>query len=249
MLAALRDGTGDHHAAVERRLGLPDRIRSRGDLAAALAGLLAAWSPLERDLAAADWSGLPLDPRLGGATALLRADLVALGVAPDRPVAGSSGLRFDTLARAVGGRYVLLGSALGGSVIAPEVERRLGLAEGRRPGSSAAAGLAGARLAGLPARAGRAGVVGRGTARRRRGGPADLRRRGRCRARDLRLRDGPGARRTRRAAPPSRSPSPPRRGSGRPGRRRAGARRRPGRGASRRPPSGPGRAGRCGAAP
>ncbi|WP_431935412.1 biliverdin-producing heme oxygenase [Micromonospora sp. RP3T] len=142
MLAALRDGTGDHHAAVERRLGLPDRIRSRGDLAAALVGLLAAWSPLERDLAAADWSGLPLDPRLGGATALLRADLATLGVAPDRPVAGSSGLRFDTLARAVGGRYVLLGSALGGSVIAPEVERRLGLAEGeatrffRRSGGS-----------------------------------------------------------------------------------------------------------------
>lgn len=142
MLAALRAGTRDHHAAVERRLGLPDRIRSRGDLAAALVGLLAAWSPLERDLAAADWSGLPLDPRLGGATALLRADLAALGVAPDRPVAGSSGLRFDTLARAVGGRYVLLGSALGGSVIAPEVERRLGLAEGeatrffRRSGGS-----------------------------------------------------------------------------------------------------------------
>ncbi|GAB3068906.1 hypothetical protein GCM10027186_22820 [Micromonospora schwarzwaldensis] len=129
MLAALRDGTRDHHAAVERRLGLPDRIRARGDLAVALAALLAAWSPLERDLAAADWSGLPLDRRLGEAAALLRADLAALGVAVDRPAAGS-GLDFGTTARAVGGRYVLLGSALGGRVIAPEVERRLGLREG-----------------------------------------------------------------------------------------------------------------------
>ncbi|MCZ7436075.1 biliverdin-producing heme oxygenase [Micromonospora sp. WMMC241] len=130
MLAALRDGTRDHHAAVERRLGLPDRIRTRDDLAAALATLLAAWGPLERELAAADWSGLPLDPRVGEAAALLRTDLAALGVAVDRPAAGSSGLDLDTTARAVGGRYVLLGSALGGRVVAPEVERRLGLRAG-----------------------------------------------------------------------------------------------------------------------
>ncbi|MFI5834695.1 biliverdin-producing heme oxygenase [Micromonospora sp. NPDC051300] len=133
MLVALRDGTRRQHAAVERRLGLPDRIRTRDDLAAVLIALLDAWAPLERDLAAADWSALPLDPRLGEAAALLRADLATLGGDPDRPVA-SSGLGLAPVARAVGGRYVLLGSALGGRVIAPEVERRLGLRAGEGTG-------------------------------------------------------------------------------------------------------------------
>ncbi|MEU4369233.1 biliverdin-producing heme oxygenase [Micromonospora chersina] len=135
MLAALRAGTRDHHLALERDLGLPGRIRTRADLAAVLSALLGAWEPLERDLGAADWSGLRLDSRLGAATGLLRADLAALGVAPP---AGDGredgGVRFDTPAAAVGGRYVLLGSALGGSVIAPVVERRLGLAEGEATG-------------------------------------------------------------------------------------------------------------------
>ncbi|MET8836008.1 biliverdin-producing heme oxygenase [Micromonospora sp. NPDC004540] len=131
MLAALRTGTRDHHLALERDLDLPGRIRTRADLAAVLAALRAAWAPLERDLAAADWAGLRLDPRLGAATDLLDADLAALDTAPPAPMEEpDAGVRFDTPARAVGGRYVLLGSALGGSVIAPVVERRLGLAEG-----------------------------------------------------------------------------------------------------------------------
>lgn len=141
MLAALRTGTRDHHLALERDLDLPGRIRTRADLAAVLSALLAAWAPLERDLAAADWSGLRLDPRLGAATGLLRADLATLDAAQPTgapPLAGvgweDAGVRFDTLARAVGGRYVLLGSALGGSVIAPVVERRLGLGEGEATG-------------------------------------------------------------------------------------------------------------------
>lgn len=129
MLAALRDGTREHHRALERQLDLPGRIRTRTDLGAVLAAMLASWAPLEQALAAADWSGLPLAARLGEAAALLRADLAALGVDPARP-SGGYGVRFDTTDRAVGGRYVLLGSALGGSVIAPAVERRLDLTEG-----------------------------------------------------------------------------------------------------------------------
>ncbi|ATO17003.1 hypothetical protein CO540_26810 [Micromonospora sp. WMMA2032] len=130
MLTALREGTRDHHVVVERRLALPDRIRGRADLGGTLAALLAAWAPLERDLAAADWTGLPVGARLGEAAALLRADLAALGVGGGVAADRTSGVRLDTTPRAVGGRYVLLGSALGGSVIAPVVERRLGLAEG-----------------------------------------------------------------------------------------------------------------------
>ncbi|MGW5671238.1 biliverdin-producing heme oxygenase [Micromonospora sp. NPDC003776] len=133
VLAALRDGTREHHLALERQLDLPGRIRTRSDLGVVLAAMLAAWAPLERALAAADWSGLPLDARLGEATPLLRADLATLGV-DSAGSPGASDIRFDTTARAAGGRYVLLGSALGGSVIAPAVERRLDLAEGAATG-------------------------------------------------------------------------------------------------------------------
>ncbi|MFR9774782.1 biliverdin-producing heme oxygenase [Micromonospora sp. MS34] len=130
MLAALRAGTRVHHLALERDLDLPGRIRDRADLVTVLSAMLASWASLERDLAAADWSGLRLDTRLGAATDLLRADLAALGVDPEAAPVAEAGVRFGSPARAVGGRYVLLGSALGGSVIAPAVERRLDLAEG-----------------------------------------------------------------------------------------------------------------------
>ncbi|MGR6321429.1 biliverdin-producing heme oxygenase [Micromonospora soli] len=136
MLAALRAGTREHHLVLERHLNLPGRIRERADLAAVLAALLASWAPVERQLAAADWSGLGLDPRLGEAAGLLRADLATLDADPADAVASADppGVRFDSPARALGGRYVLLGSALGGSVIAPAVERLLGLPEGTATG-------------------------------------------------------------------------------------------------------------------
>ncbi|WP_346123042.1 biliverdin-producing heme oxygenase [Micromonospora coerulea] len=133
MLAALRAGTREHHLALEREWDIPGRIRSRADLSSVLSAMLASWAPLERRLAAVDWTGLRLDPRLGEAADLIRADLAAL---PPHPVrAGTAPAdadvpAFDSLARAAGGRYVLLGSALGGRVIAPTVERRLDLPEG-----------------------------------------------------------------------------------------------------------------------
>ncbi|MFC4150470.1 biliverdin-producing heme oxygenase [Micromonospora mangrovi] len=129
MLAALRAGTREHHRALERELDLPGRIRSRTELSTVLSAMLASWQPLEERLAAADWSGLSLDPRLGEAADLLRADLSALST-PAGAVTHAAVPDLGSLADAVGARYVLLGSALGGRVIAPVVERRLGLAEG-----------------------------------------------------------------------------------------------------------------------
>ncbi|MBQ0892993.1 biliverdin-producing heme oxygenase [Micromonospora sp. U56] len=128
LLAALRTGTRRPHREVERVLGLPGRIRSRADLAAMLAAMLAGWQPVEEALAAVDWVPLGLDARLGTATDLLRADLGALATAgaPAGDPAPAPEVRFDTLARAVGGRYVLLGSAMGGRIVAPVIERRLG---------------------------------------------------------------------------------------------------------------------------
>ncbi|WP_446216354.1 biliverdin-producing heme oxygenase [Micromonospora sp. IBHARD004] len=145
MLDALRAGTREHHLALERDLDLPGRIRSRTDLSSVLSAMLAGWRPLERRLAAVDWAGLRLDPRLGEATDLLRADLRALTGEPYDGEAGpepTDAPGFDGLARAVGGRYVLLGSALGGRVIAPVVERRLELREGVGTGFFRRSGMA-----------------------------------------------------------------------------------------------------------
>ncbi|MBY8873785.1 biliverdin-producing heme oxygenase [Micromonospora sp. PLK6-60] len=137
MLAALRAGTPEHHHAVERVLDLPGRVRDRRDLVIVLDAMLAAWQPVEERLATAyDWGRLGLDPRLGAAADLLRADLALLA---DDPPAGRGPAPGDLpalggAAAAVGGRYVLVGSALGGRVIAPVIERRLGLPEGRGTG-------------------------------------------------------------------------------------------------------------------
>jgi heme oxygenase len=134
VLDDLKAHTRAHHRALEDQLKLPQSIASRRDLSVILAALLAAWHPLERCLATAcDWAEVGLDPHLGEATTLLRDDLGALAPvsAPD-PRVPAVPPPFDTTARAAGGRYVLLGSAMGGRVLAPAIERRLG------PGTDAA---------------------------------------------------------------------------------------------------------------
>jgi heme oxygenase len=128
LLADLKDGTHAAHRALEDQLDLPRRIVTRPHLAAVLAALLASWFPLEHQLATAQgWAEVGLDPHLGEATALLRADLETLDHAsrPTRPQPAVAP-PFDTMARAAGGRYVLLGSAIGGRILAPAIERHLG---------------------------------------------------------------------------------------------------------------------------
>ncbi|GAA0235160.1 biliverdin-producing heme oxygenase [Cryptosporangium japonicum] len=144
IIEALRTGTRDHHQRLEEHLDLPDRIRTPRDAATVLAAFLAAWAPLEASLADGErvsWGSLGLPADLGASSALLRADLDAVGGA-DVPAVPSPS--FGSLAAAVGGRYVLLGSALGGKVLAPEIRRALGpdapdatrffRREGRNPG-------------------------------------------------------------------------------------------------------------------
>jgi heme oxygenase len=129
LLANLKAQTHAQHRALEDQLKLPQRIVSRRELSAVLAALLAAWLPLERHLAdARGWAEIGLDPHLGEATTLLRDDLGTLDQVSPSPPPGRSAVTppFDTTARAAGGRYVLLGSAIGGRVLAPAIERRLG---------------------------------------------------------------------------------------------------------------------------
>lgn len=125
LLGTLRAATRDQHRAVERELNLPHRISSTADFAVVLAALLAAWLPIERYLASCDWSVLGLEPRLGEAVHLLREDLARLDPVGGSPAAVVVALS-DQPAHAVGARYVLLGSAMGGRIIAPLVEQRLG---------------------------------------------------------------------------------------------------------------------------
>ncbi|SCG41028.1 biliverdin-producing heme oxygenase [Micromonospora coxensis] len=127
LLADLRAGTRQQHHRVERVLRLPGRIRSRDDLRATLTAMLAGWQPVEQALAATDWTPLGLPADLGTAVDLIHDDLRTLAAADPPPATvGAPEIRYDTLARAVGGRYVLLGSAAGGRIIAPVVQRRVG---------------------------------------------------------------------------------------------------------------------------
>jgi len=122
----LARGTAPLHEHVDGRLDLPGGLADRDHYRALLAAMLRAWDAVERTLATS--GALPALGLDGIRRAdALRADLSALGGAeapPGRPAAAMG------LAEGVGATYVLEGSAVGGPVIAPLVERHLGLAPG-----------------------------------------------------------------------------------------------------------------------
>ncbi|HTI32607.1 MAG TPA: biliverdin-producing heme oxygenase [Miltoncostaea sp.] len=122
----LARGTAPLHEHVDGRLDLPDGIADRAHYRLLLGAMLRAWDAVERTLAtsgAAQALGLDAIRRSDA----LRDDLAVLGGSPapaDRPAAAMG------VAEGVGTIYVLEGSALGGPVIAPLLERHLGLSAG-----------------------------------------------------------------------------------------------------------------------
>ena len=127
LLRVLREGTSREHHILAALLDLPRRTSSADGLAGTLAALLASWEPLEQHLAGACiWATVHLNPYLGEAAHLLRADLTTLGYPAERSTPAPLPFRYASVAEAVGGRYVLLGSAMGGKVIADAIERWLG---------------------------------------------------------------------------------------------------------------------------
>lgn len=132
--AHVRDLTRAAHEVVESAVGLPGSATSRVGYQRVLEGLLSAWEPLEAQSAGAPgWREVPVDPDLGRASQLLRRDLEQLrtGVPAHRTLPSSTrAVPPPGLGHAIGIRYVLLGSALGGRVLAPVIEAGLDLAHG-----------------------------------------------------------------------------------------------------------------------
>lgn len=111
--AALRAATAAEHERV-------DTLFSRYNLEAAsgyrlfLLAQAAAFLPVEAALDSAGAGGILGDWPLRKRTALLAADLAALGETPPPPLAAPE---FDTPAATIGGLYVLEGSRLGGALL------------------------------------------------------------------------------------------------------------------------------------
>jgi heme oxygenase len=125
----VRAATREAHDRLDRRLDLDRRLRSRADYAAFLADQLGLFDPLERVLAAADWTGTGIRMTERARTPLLQADLRDLGTDPDA-VERSPVPEIRGVAEAFGCLYVLEGSRLGGRLILKDHGPRLGVGEG-----------------------------------------------------------------------------------------------------------------------
>ncbi|MEI4264152.1 biliverdin-producing heme oxygenase [Roseovarius sp. D0-M9] len=125
----LRARTSLLHDQAEALLGLPDSITSRSEYADWLAHFLAFYDPLERAFGAfSKWDILePFSTKSTHSRRLIR-DLGALGF-DLRALSHAPNARIPTMptfAHALGARYVLEGSALGGKVILRNLQQRIG---------------------------------------------------------------------------------------------------------------------------
>jgi len=119
----LRQRLAPVHAALESASGLPDSIVTRGDYIACLRMYHRLFAQLEPALALYDhgvWGDFVPQAR----TPLLLSDLQSLGAPAARDIAPMPPL--PGFAQALGVRYVLEGSALGGQVILAALTARLG---------------------------------------------------------------------------------------------------------------------------
>jgi heme oxygenase (biliverdin-IX-beta and delta-forming) len=140
LLTGLRTASATEHARLETSTRLPEAAREPGHYACALRAFLDVVGPLEATLAAVA-SSVGVDALVPGPrAALLRHDLdvlARLGHDPAgvstvaTPVAIRSAIpEPDDVPGVLGCAYVLEGSRLGGMVIAPVIEARLGLSPG-----------------------------------------------------------------------------------------------------------------------
>ena len=125
--AHLRSVTARLHEETERVVDLAARTSDLDAYRSLVAGLFGLHEPMEDHLAALPWHEAELDFAPRRKSALLRADLRALGVDADTVPRCTDLPPVDTLAAGFGCLYVLEGSTLGGQLIAREAQQRLGL--------------------------------------------------------------------------------------------------------------------------
>ena len=122
LLAALRHRTAPHHERIERLLGLGGDIGldRYGEIVRGFESFHAQWEPRLRAALPApmrEW----FDARCRGP--LAARDLAALGLEAERGPA-TFDLRIDSPCAAIGSLYVIEGSALGGQVVARQLQRQ-----------------------------------------------------------------------------------------------------------------------------
>jgi heme oxygenase len=134
LFARLKETTAETHRAVEdvTRLGDPSMRRERYQrLVERFYGFLVVWDPAAAAVVPAEHRAF-FDERRK--IAKLESDLAALGLTEAEiaglPRAGDEA-RPKTFAEVLGGMYVFEGATLGGQYIARNVEKNLGMSEGR----------------------------------------------------------------------------------------------------------------------
>jgi heme oxygenase len=126
-MKSLKAATWDAHRRLEKRLAVNDRFADLAAYRHHLAQLGAFYAAAEADWAAWLTQALPDFPSRKKA-ALLAEDVECLG-GTAAPAATAPAV--SSVAAALGGYYVLEGATLGGQVLLPVVERRLGLSATR----------------------------------------------------------------------------------------------------------------------
>jgi len=124
--ARLKQSVAAIHDDIESVAVIPDGILSRADYATCLGRFYAVFAPVEDALSEfADWPEWGINLAAQRRTPALRADLLAMGVS-HTGLPRLAAPKMADFAAALGGLYVLEGSALGGKVILRTLEARLG---------------------------------------------------------------------------------------------------------------------------
>jgi heme oxygenase (biliverdin-IX-beta and delta-forming) len=126
-MAALREATWASHQRLEKRLDIKKRFSERAAYCEHLRRMWRFCFYLERQVETQAFDGALPDYEKRRKLPLLSRDLAALGAAPPSFAEPVSFPRVSDPAQAFGCAYVLEGATLGGRVMLPVVEDRLGL--------------------------------------------------------------------------------------------------------------------------
>lgn len=133
IMPALRRHTANYHFRAERAVNLKASLSSLGSYRKLIRRFYGFYAPLERALEQHAGEAIELLFYARRKTLVLQADLRALGVmTPDLAAIERCQTlpRIETVAHVVGCLYVLEGATLGGRVVAPALEKQLGITAG-----------------------------------------------------------------------------------------------------------------------